>query len=38
MKLIIDIPDNAPLDRKIKYMLMNCPEYGLMDGYVILGL
>lgn len=29
--------DKAPLDRKIKYMLMNCPEYGLMDGYVILG-
>lgn len=29
--------DKAPLDRTIKYMLTNCPEYGLMDGYVILG-
>lgn len=29
--------DKAPLDRTIKYMLTNCSEYGLMDGYVILG-
>jgi len=29
--------DKPPLDRVIRYMLMNCEEYGLMDGYVILG-
>lgn len=23
---------------KIKYVLQGCSEYGLMDGYVILGL
>lgn len=26
-----------PLQRTIKYVLTDCPEYGLMDGYVILG-
>ena len=29
--------DKEPLKRTIKYLLMDCPEYGLMDGYVILG-
>ena len=29
--------DKAPLDRTIKFILQGCPEYGLMDGYVILG-
>lgn len=29
--------DKAPLERTIKYILRDCPEYGLMDGYVILG-
>ena len=29
--------DKAPLDRTIRYILQDCPEYGLMDGYVILG-
>lgn len=29
--------DKAPLDRTIKYILMDCSEYGLMDGYCILG-
>ena len=29
--------DKSPLERVISYMLMDCPEYGLMDGYVILG-
>ena len=29
--------DKEPLKRAIKYLLMDCPEYGLMDGYVILG-
>lgn len=23
--------------RKVKYVLRNCPEYGLMDGYCIIG-
>jgi len=23
---------------RIQYILRNCPEYGLMDGYCILGL
>ena len=29
--------DKAPLERTIKYILVDCCEYGLMDGYVILG-
>ena len=29
--------DKESLKRTIKYLLMDCPEYGLMDGYVILG-
>ncbi len=29
--------DKAPLERTIRYILQDCPEYGLMDGYVILG-
>lgn len=29
--------NKEPLERTIKYILMDCPEYGLMDGYVILG-
>ena len=29
--------DKAPLERTIKYILADCCEYGLMDGYVILG-
>lgn len=29
--------DKEPLKRTIKYILMGCAEYGLMDGYVILG-
>jgi hypothetical protein len=29
--------DKAPLERQIKYILKDCPEYGLKDGYVILG-
>lgn len=29
--------DKPPLERFISYILMDCPEYGLMDGYVILG-
>ena len=29
--------DKEPLKRTIKYLLMDCPEYGLMDGYVVLG-
>lgn len=29
--------DKPSLDRVINYMLMDCKEYGLMDGYVILG-
>lgn len=29
--------DKEPLKRTIKYILKDCPEYGLMDGYVILG-
>ena len=27
----------APLERTVKFVLMDCPEYGLMDGYCILG-
>ena len=30
--------DKEPLKRTIKYILKDCPEYGLMNGYVILGL
>ena len=30
--------DKEPLERTIKYILKDCPEYGLMNGYVILGL
>ena len=30
--------DSAPLERRISYILRDCPEYGLMEGYVILGL
>lgn len=29
--------DKAPLERTVKFVLMDCPEYGLMDGYCILG-
>ncbi len=29
--------DKAPLERTIRYILQDCPEYGLMDGYCILG-
>lgn len=29
--------DKEPLKRTIKYILMDSPEHGLMDGYVILG-
>ncbi len=29
--------DKGPLKRKIKYILRDCPEYGLMEGYCILG-
>lgn len=29
--------DKEPLKRTIRYILQDCPEYGLMDGYVILG-
>lgn len=29
--------DRAPLERTVKFVLMDCPEYGLMDGYCILG-
>ena len=30
---------NKPmLEVKIKYILKDCPQYGLMNGYVILGL
>lgn len=29
--------DKEPLKRKIKYILRDCPEYGLMEGYCILG-
>ncbi len=29
--------DKPPLERVISYILMDCKEYGLMDGYVILG-
>lgn len=25
------------IDKKITYVLRNCPEYGLMKGYCILG-
>ena len=28
----------AQVERKISYLLMNCEQYGLMDGFVILGL
>jgi len=28
----------AQVERRISYLLMNCEEYGLMDGFVILGL
>lgn len=27
----------APLKREIKYILSDCKDYGLADGYVILG-
>ena len=30
--------DKEPLERTVKYVLKDCPEFGLMDGYVILGL
>ena len=30
--------DKPPLDRVISYILTDCKEYGLMNGYVILGL
>lgn len=29
--------DKEPLKRTVKYLLKDCSEYGLMDGYVILG-
>ena len=29
--------DKPPLERIISYILTDCKEYGLMDGYVILG-
>lgn len=29
--------DKAPLERTIRYILQDCPEYGLMEGYCILG-
>lgn len=29
--------DKEPLKRTIKYILKDCPEYGLIDGYAILG-
>ena len=29
--------DLEPFAKRIKYILKDCPEYGLMDGYAILG-
>lgn len=29
--------NKEPLKRTIKYILTDCVEYGLMDGYIILG-
>lgn len=28
--------DKPPLERRIRYILRNCPKYGLMEGYCIL--
>ena len=33
----VEYLNKAPLDREIKYILKDCKEYGLMDGFVILG-
>ncbi len=29
--------DKEPLKREIAYILMDCPEYGLQDGFCIIG-
>lgn len=29
--------DDTPIEKKVTYVLRNCSQYGLMDGYCIIG-